>query len=118
MPLRSFRSVSGVTWQVWSVIPGVSLGTERRTGYDRRSPDPVLRYTGPERRREDDRRRGPTFLSQSLQAGWLAFESPAERRRLAPIPPGWDRLCDAALERLCERAEPVPRVAPGPLAPS
>lgn len=107
MALRSFRSSAGVPWQVWSVIPGLRDSGERRRGYDRRSPDPVLRYSGPERRAQPDRRRTALFLSATLAAGWLVFESPGERRRLSPIPPGWDLCSDAQLERWCERADPV-----------
>lgn len=107
MALRSFRGSDGVLWQVWSVIPGFRESGERRRGYDRRSPDPVLRYTGPERRTHPDRRRTALFLASTLAAGWLVFESPSERRRLSPIPPGWDACSDAQLERWCERATPV-----------
>ena len=112
MPLRTFRSSAGVLWQVCSVIPGTRTDEERRLGYDRRSPDPVILYTGPERRVSNDRRAGITFLAPSLRTGWLVFECPDERRRLAPIPPGWDRCAEAALERLCAQAVPVPRTPP------
>jgi hypothetical protein len=106
MPWRSFRASDGAEWNVWNVIPGVRTDMERRRGYDRRSPDPVLRYTGPERRVSPDRRRRDGLLSPDLCAGWLTFESGSERRRLAPVPPGWERLPDTALERLCRRAQP------------
>jgi hypothetical protein len=107
MPFRTFQSSSGVAWHVWSVIPGGKGDGERRHGYDRRSPDPVLRYNGPERRTAPDRRANRLLLAPDLRFGWLTFESHTERRRLAPIPPGWDRLPDTALERLCSRAQPV-----------
>lgn len=113
MPIRSFRTAEGVLWQVWNVIPGVRDEAERRTGYDRRSPDPVIRYAGPERRGAADRRQPPIFLSPQLASGWLAFESPTEKRRLAPIPQHWERLPEAELERLCRNALPVP-LPPGP----
>jgi hypothetical protein len=46
---------------------------------------------------------------QSVYAnGWLAFESPLERRRLAPIPDGWEALSEELLQRLCAEATPVP----------
>ncbi|HEX2204406.1 MAG TPA: hypothetical protein VHG91_13940 [Longimicrobium sp.] len=112
MALRTFRSSAGVPWQVWSVIPGIREGEERRRGYDRRSPDPVLRYTGPERRGAPDRRKTARLLASALAAGWLVFESPSERRRLFPIPPAWDACSDAQLERWCERAMPVAKDPP------
>lgn len=115
MPIRSFRTAEGVQWQVWNVLPG-RRDDERRMGYDRRSPDPVIRYTGPERRAKADRRNAAApFLSQHLQSGWLTFECPTEKRRLAPIPKLWEQLPEAELERLCGEARPVgsPRPPPG-----
>lgn len=110
MPIRSFRTGEGVTWQVWNVVPGCADVSERRVGYDRRSPDPVIRYTGPERRADADRRKPPPFLSPHLATGWLAFECPTEKRRLTPIPKHWEQLPDSELERLCASALPVPPV--------
>lgn len=107
MPIRSFRAADGVQWQVWNVVPGRSETPERRLGYDRRAPEPIFRYTGPERRVNLDRRRPAPMLSPVLASGWLAFECPTEKRRLVPIPPHWDRLGDADLERLCASARPV-----------
>ena len=104
MPARAFRGSDGTAWQVWSVIPGRHEGDERRCGYDRRSPEPVLAYPGRERRTAEDRRARPVLLAPGLQAGWLVFEREGTRRRLAPIPPGWERMSDAMLERLAERA--------------
>lgn len=117
MPIRSFRTEEGVTWQVWNVMPGRRDIPERRAGYDRRSPDPVIRYTGPERRAERDRRQPPAFLSPTLATGWLAFECPNEKRRLTPIPQQWEDLPDAELERLCAEARPVPPLYPPPARP-
>jgi hypothetical protein len=110
MPIRSFRAADGVLWQVWNVVPGLRDTTERRIGYDRRSPEPIFRYTGPERRASLDRRKPPPLLSARLASGWLAFECPTEKRRLAPIPQHWDQCAEAELERLCQSATPV---APG-----
>jgi hypothetical protein len=104
MPLRTFRSSTGVEWRVWNVIPGHAGEDERRCGYDRRSPDPVIAYRGADRRAKTDRRARGVL---SLDSGWLVFESGSERRRLMPIPPGWEVRSDADLERLCGRALPV-----------
>ncbi|HEX5726490.1 MAG TPA: hypothetical protein VFX98_13535 [Longimicrobiaceae bacterium] len=116
MALRTFQSTGGTTWRVWSVIPGSRPESERRRGYDRRSPEPVLRYGGPERRAATERRR-PGLVSVPLAGGWLVFEGPTERRRLVPIPPGWDHWPDAELERLCARAQPVLPTSPSPTPP-
>ena len=42
--------------------------------------------------------------------GWLCFEHPEERRRLAPIPKNWPELTESDLARLWERATPVTRI--------
>ncbi|HVX38280.1 MAG TPA: hypothetical protein VHB25_01810 [Gemmatimonadaceae bacterium] len=44
-----------------------------------------------------------------LKHGWLTFESPAGRRRLAPIPDGWEQAGPDRLRELCAAAEPVGR---------
>ena len=38
------------------------------------------------------------LLRQELAEGWLAFECERERRRLVPIPVGWERW---PVDRLC-----------------
>lgn len=50
-------------------------------------------------------------LESSFHHGWLCFQSAGEKRRLSPIPWGWQSLSDEELERLLRRAEivPVPR---------
>src|SRR3712207_5165295 len=51
--------------------------------------------------------------------GWLCFDSPRERRRLSPVPPNWDRLSNAQLEQLGDRAEVVStRAARSPATPA
>jgi hypothetical protein len=103
MALRGFHR-GGVLWQVWSVIPGTRKNGERRRGCDRRSPDPVLLYRGPERRNASDRRRAALAVSTAFAAGWLVFQAPHERRRLAPIPADWESLSEDALATLLDRA--------------
>jgi hypothetical protein len=52
------------------------------------------------------------LVQQELQAGWLAFQCGEQRRRLAPLPAGWDEMSDHALLSLIEQARPIqPRVA-------
>jgi hypothetical protein len=36
------------------------------------------------------RGRDTTHLPESFRGGWLCFQSASERRRLAPIPVGWE----------------------------
>src|SRR5829696_6952999 len=49
----------------------------------------------------------PHRLGTELENGWLCFQSGPERRRLHPIPSGWDSLEDGELHGLFERAIPV-----------
>jgi hypothetical protein len=43
---------------------------------------------------------------ESLREGWLTFESAAgTRKRLAPIPRGWETAPDERLELMCRVAE-------------
>lgn len=114
MPHRTFRDADGVEWQVWNVVPHVlQEGSERRVQVRRSDPpephDPDRREH-PERRSRDDRRaRLRMNLSPSLTGGWLVFEAETEKRRITPIPNGWDSLPDEELDRLRLRAAPVPK---------
>jgi hypothetical protein len=115
--MRAFRDDGGTEWTVWEVRPGqIVIGaSERRAGHDRRvapAPDPVI-----ERRRGRDRRvearQVATGLGSDLAGGWLAFQAGAVRRRLAPVPDGWDRMSDAELVALCGRAATAARATRG-----
>lgn len=87
---RSFADDMGTVWDVWEVRPA---HVERRT--------PALAF-------------GP-----HLQEGWLAFQSGDDRRRLAPIPSGWQQLGVAELRALLRQSEPVaPRRSAGEDRPS
>ena len=48
-------------------------------------------------------------LPGTFQSGWLVFESTNEKRRLSPIPSGWQLLPPEELETLCKQAEIAPR---------
>ena len=110
---RSFTDAAGIHWNVWDVTP---QWTERRSGEERRRSDedpavdpPVLER----RRRQSDRRGGAgdgsrIRIAEGLSRGWLAFESKLDKRRLAPIPPGWEELADIELEALCAKASQAP----------
>ncbi len=81
--LRGFIDSTGVEWRVWEVLP-----SRMENGAD-------------------------ALAMSSLKAtpfadGWLCFESPEEKRRLAPIPGGWATRDPARLEQLCAQATVVP----------
>jgi hypothetical protein len=90
MPHRIFTDVRGVAWDVWDVVPRSAAG--------------------------DAHHAGPTAITGELARGWLAFQSPDARRRLAPIPFAWDEASDEQLRRWCTEALAVvprqPRGAP------
>ena len=96
MASREFSDARGEPWRVWDVHPE---SLERRL-----AEDPILR-PAIERRRKLHARLRPS--SPRLAEGWLAFESRSERRRLAPIPPGWEELDAEGLRALLARAEPA-----------
>ena len=99
MAHREFTDSTRITWNVWDVYP--TLGDRRATSPDRRR---FLRETA-ERRTAFNL----AHVSPEYAQGWLAFQAGPERRRLAPVPTGWDGLDDRDLERLLEVATPVGR---------
>ena len=101
MPHRQFIDSKRTKWEVWDVEP--SHAERRLNGGDRRRKD----RTSGERRQVEDRAR--VRIASNLAHGWLAFESKHDRRRLSPIPPGWDELDERELERLCELARSIGR---------
>lgn len=48
-------------------------------------------------------------LTPDFKGGWLTFESAAELRRLAPIPPDWEEVSSNRLDLMCRAARVVPR---------
>jgi len=102
MAIREFTDSSGVRWQVWKVQP---------------SGGAAPAYTGPERRTENrpgafpERRRnrgaGRSLLTSGMEKGWLCFECGDEKRRLSPVPAGWEECSEEELHRHCAAATPV-----------
>ena len=48
-------------------------------------------------------------VAQHLRTGWLCFESPGMRKRLSPIPAGWEEANAGQLRAWCRQATPVDR---------
>ncbi|HEX8360416.1 MAG TPA: hypothetical protein VF613_09925 [Longimicrobium sp.] len=108
MPLRTFQDSQGAPCSVWNVTPFAAQEGERRNA-ERRAATAAV-YAGPERRAGKDRRvRTPGLMTPGLESGWLCFESGSEKRRLSPIPPGWDQAPDDELESLFRDARAVTR---------
>ena len=79
--LREFTDKEGLEWRVWDVDPQAH---QSQVNIDRRKAQPL--------------------------EGWLCFESNLERRRLSPIPSGWDATDPDRLAELCEKAQVVPPI--------
>ena len=79
--LRGLRDSAGVEWRVWGVYPSK---TSPLTGAD-----------------EMGRR---SLMGSAFADGWLCFESSAEKRRLAPIPRGWEERSQSEMEALLRQA--------------
>ena len=112
MAHRSFTDTAGIPWDVWDVVP---RWVERRIAI-RRTVGAAQSATAERRRLPDRRQRNdPNELrvrvTPGFEQGWLAFASPAEKRRFAPIPEGWERAPETLLEALCRRARQVGRIA-------
>jgi len=88
--LRGFTDSTGVEWRVWEVFPATAA-THRASG----SP-------------KGDALTQAKIKDTAFAQGWLCFESTAEKRRLAPIPTGWEFHEPSALEQLRDQATVVP----------
>jgi hypothetical protein len=93
MAHRTFRDELGREWDVWEVVP---------TAVERRMAKAPLRATPIERRRVQETR---VLVPESLQKGWLAFQSGNERRRLSPIPRDWEDMTASELIELLNHAD-------------
>ena len=113
MTHRTFKDKDGRLWDVWQVHPSAA---ERRF-VQRRVKDEDRGEAG-ERRSGEERRaseqpKGHTVsratIAPEFTYGWLCFETVGEKRRLAPVPEGWDRADDETIEQWCCVAKSVPR---------
>lgn len=107
MGYRIFRDSHGTEWQTWDVIPrmGDRRVSERRTRVA--EPPHSDRRSRTERRIVSGQR---GVLTPQLNEGWLCFEAPEEKRRLAPIPHDWQRCPTERLEQYCAQARIARRV--------
>jgi hypothetical protein len=99
MSNRQFVDAHGTLWTVWDVYPSRverELELARlRAAEDAQAAPKASRASLP--------------LDGHFAEGWLCFESPDAKRRLAPIPVGWERLSVEGLALLCDRASMVRR---------
>jgi hypothetical protein len=103
MNSREFTDRSGVEWRVREITPQLS---ERRKSERRAAGEPALAAPVTERRAAERRRAKAVRarVSRGYEQGWLVFESSDEKRRFAPVPPGWENYSGERLELLCRLA--------------
>ena len=90
MGLRRHTGGDGRVWNVWDVPPRFS---PKRSGVDRRK-NPVR--VAVERRELIVRR--VTEPPPEWVHGWVCFETEHEKRRLCPLPDGWENASEEELE--------------------
>ena len=105
MAHREFLDAGGTQWTVWDVHPAAAMSLLRAPAL---AGDSGAAASG-ERDDQGVTRAANEYVEATLAAGWLCFESGAEKRRLAPIPSGWETLPLDSLPFLCGRAVPVVR---------
>ena len=77
--MRQIRDDAGIEWMVYEVNPAAGVW------------------------------RSIESLPEGYRNGWLCFESPTEKRRLTPLPQGWQDLPIDQLAILLGSASLVPR---------
>jgi hypothetical protein len=113
---RTFKDRQGKLWDVWQVHPSQA---ERRFSQRRQNQeeltDTAQRRSGLERRESEashSQKSDPahrSLVAPEFAYGWLCFETFGEKRRLAPVPEGWERADDETIEQWCGVAKPVAR---------
>jgi hypothetical protein len=112
---RTFLDTTGRRWEVWLVTPAAAerRKADRRAAASGRVDDAQgfadRRHT-PERRRNPFRR--TIEVATEFSQGWLCFESEGEKRRLAPVPDGWDESGPDRLGTWLQAAKRVVKCAP------
>jgi len=111
---RTFIDSSGKRWEVWMVTPAAA---ERRKVDRRASTKPGDLPEGfADRRRTPERRRGPfrrnVSVATEFSNGWLCFECDGEKRRLAPVPEGWQEAGPDRLSSWLQAAKRVVKCGP------
>ena len=107
---RTFKDSQGRIWDVWQVHPSAAERrfVQRRV-HDEDRTDAAERRSGLERRQGERKVERPAAVAKEFTYGWLCFETVGEKRRLAPIPEGWDRADDETIEQWCCVAKPAVR---------
>ena len=104
---------------MWLVTPaaGERRRTDRRAAARGSMTGAGGTYDGvSERRLTPERRRNPfrrnLEVASEYSNGWLCFEGGGEKRRLAPVPDGWDQAGPDRLATWLQSAKRVVKCAP------
>lgn len=79
MALRIFTAGDGTVWNVWNVVPTLARNDQKLT------------------------------LGVGMTEGWLCFESGGVKKRVVPVPEGWEEWPDEELQTALASARDVPR---------
>ena len=114
MSYRTFLDSTGKRWEVWLVTPAAA---ERRKVDRRAATSGSNTFEGfVDRRRTPERRRNPFHrtieVASEYSNGWLCFESEGEKRRLAPVPPGWEEAGPDKMSSWLQAAKRVVKCGP------
>jgi len=101
MPLREFADSLGRVWQAWDTHPTA-------IGHPTKGESAFTRLVASTAKREGTE---PATVREQYAEGWLTFRLANARRRLAPIPPGWDGADDSTLRLYLDSAIEAPDVA-------
>jgi hypothetical protein len=107
MPLREFVDGKRRTWQVWDTVPKSASESAIFQRSAQLKAESEARELGAA---SADRAAAAAALrrfTRGRERGWLTFMHGDDKRRLSPIPEGWEQFDDARLSGLLQRAEPV-----------
>lgn len=103
MPLREFTDSAGKAWRAWDTYP-VNAGETHG------KPSALERFMANQPVHEGMQ---PAGVRPRFQSGWLTFACGDERRRLAPVPAGWEGADEETLKRYLLTSEQIdPSVSP------
>lgn len=94
MSYRTFLDSTGKRWEVWLVTPAAAerRRVDRRASSSGAGGEKATAFA--DRRRTVERRKNPfrrtIDVASEYSQGWLCFESEGDKRRLAPVPDGWE----------------------------
>lgn len=106
MAIREFTDEGGRGWQVWATVP--------ESPREERIFEQSARLLADAQEREPEKARGRRAgratapagrFSPGREHGWLTFMSGEEKRRLSPVPEGWETAPEAELAAWLAKAE-------------